>query len=211
MGIRYSSFLIFSLIFVSCKSNVSDHHSQQDDSPPSAQELLDDVSKFAKEVLGERLRVHYTEHKRGDLGVDALFESEELIGYTTFSNDLYQKVPGPVDLKDCILFAANYKNQESAQRAFNHLKGNSAIRASEVEGMVGIVPVQVRFLEKIRNDGNGGMFTQLGSYVFFLTENGEVPPIAANWKDYENLFLASIAGDDESMETIRLREGPSAR
>ena len=25
------------------------------------------------------------------------------------------------------------------------------------------------------------------------------------------LFLASIAGDDESMETIRLREGPSKR
>ena len=210
MAIRYS-FLIFSLVLVSCKSNVSDHHSQQDDSPASTQELLDDVSKFAKQVLVERLRVHYTEHKRGDLGVDALFESEELVGYTTFSNDLYQKVRGPVDLKDCILFAANYKNQESAELAFNHLKSNSVIRASEVEGMAGILPVQVRFLEKIRNDGGGGLFTQQGSYVFFLTQSGEVPPIAANWKDYENLFLASIARDDESMETIKLREEPSAR
>jgi hypothetical protein len=175
------------------------------------QGLLDDVSEFAKEVLGERLRVHFTEYKRGDHGVDALFESEEFIGYTTFSNDLYQRVRGPVELKDCILFAAKFKDQESAERAFNHLKANSVIRASEVEGMAGITPVQIRVLEKLRNDGDGGMFTQQGSYVFFLTENGEEPPIAANWKDYENLFLASIAGDDESMETISLREGPSDR
>lgn len=170
---------------------------------------LGDVSEFAEQVLGERLRVHFTAYKRGDLGVDALFESEELIGYTTFSNDLYQQIPSPVNLKDCILFAGNYKNQESAERAFNHLKANSVIRAAEVEGMVGPAPVQIRFLEKIRSDGDGGLFTQQGSYVFFLTENGEEPPIAANWKDYENLFLASIAGADESMETIRLREGPS--
>jgi len=206
MGIQYSSFLIFSLILVSCRSKVADYRSQQDDSPPSAKELFEDVSKFAEEILGERLRVHYTEYKRGDLGVDALFESEELIGYTTFSNDLYQKGPSPVDLKDCILFAAKYKNKEGAERAFNHLKANSVVQASEVEGMVGPTPVQVRFLEKIRNDGDGGMFTQQGSYVFFLTGNGEVPLITANWKDYENLFLASIAGDDESIETIRLPE-----
>ncbi len=176
-----------------------------------AQGLLDDVSAFAEEVLGERLRVHFTEYKRGDLGVDALFESEDLIGYTTFSNDLYRKVPSPVELKDCILFAASYKDQKSAEAAFHHLKANSVIRASEVEGMVGPTPVQVRFLERIRNDGDGGLFTQQGSYVFFLTENGEEPPLAANWKDYGELFLASIAGDDESMETIRLREGPSDR
>lgn len=176
-----------------------------------AQGLLDDVSEFAEEVLGERLRVHFTPYRRGDLGVDALFESEELIGYTTFSNDLYQKVPSPVNLQDCILFAAKYRNEKSAEGAFNHLKANSVIRASAVEGMVGPTPVQIRFLERIRNAGDGGMFTQRGSYVFFLTENGEEPPIAANWKDYEDLFLASIAGDDEGMETIRLREGPSDR
>lgn len=175
------------------------------------QGLLDDVSEFAREVLGERLRVHSTEHKRGDLGVDALFESEELIGYTTFSNDLYEKVPSPVNLEDCILFAASYKNQESAEGAFNQLQANSVIRASEVEGMVGPTPVQIRFLEKIRSDGHGGMFIQRGRYVFFLTEHGEEPPIAANWKDYENMFLASIAGDRESVEPIRLREAPSDR
>ena len=210
MSIRYSSFLIFSLILVACRTNVSDDHSQQDESPSSAEELLDDASKFAEEVLGERVRVYYTQHKRGDLGVDALFESDELIGYTTFSNELYQKSPSPVDLENCILFAGNYKDQTSANRAFKHLMANSVIRASEVEGMVGIMPVQVRFLEKIRNDGDGGLLTHQGNYVFFLTETGEVPPIATNWKDYENLFLASIAGDDETMATIRLRKGSSA-
>ena len=208
MAIRYSLFLFFCLILASCKSNAPEQLALKDDSPPSAQGLLDDVSKFAEKVFGERLRVHYTEHQRGDLGVDALFESEELIGYTTFSNELYQKGPSPTDLKDCILFAAKYKNEESAEWAFNHLKTNSTIRASEVEGMAGIVPVQVRFLEQIRSDGDGGFFTQQGNYVFFLAENGDVPPIGANWQDYENLFLESIAGEGESLETIRLREAP---
>ena len=211
LGIRYFSILILSLILVSCKSNVSEHDSKTDEAPPRAQDSLDDVSRFAKEVLGERLRVHYTEYKRGELGVNAVFESDELIGYTTFSNDLYQKVASPVDLKDCILFAGKYKSEEGAERAFNFLKENSVTPASEVEGMVGPTPVQIRFLEKIRTEGDGGMFTQHGSYVFFLTENGKVPPIAATWKEYENLFLASITGEDEPIETIRLQDGPSAR
>lgn len=211
MSIRNSIFLILSLSFLSCNSIVSDHQAQQGNSLSSERDLLDDASKFSEKILGERLRVHYTEYKRGELGVDALFGSEEMIGYTTFSNDLYQKVRGPVDLKDCILFAANYKSEDSAKQAFNFLKANSVIRASEVEGMVGPTPVQVRFLEKIRNDGDGGMLTQQGSYVFFLFEFGEVPPITTNWKDYENLFLESFADNDESMEPIRLRKGSFTR
>lgn len=207
MGIRYSSILILGLILVSCNSNVANQHSQQEDSPPGPQGLLDDASEFAEEILGDLLRVHFTEYKRGELGVDALFESEGLIGYTTFANARYQKVASPVDLEDCILFAGKYKSQKDAESAFHFLKASSAIPASEVEGMVGPTPVQVRFLDKLRNDGERGMFTQQGSYVFFLTENGDLPPIAEDWKDYEEFFHASICGSDESLETIRLREG----
>lgn len=199
---RYSSFLISIFILISCKSNVSDHHSQQDESTPNGQELLDEVERFAESVLGDRLRVHDTEYKRGNLGVDALFESDDLIGYKTFSNDLYQKVSSPVEINNCILFAGIYKDQASAKREFNQLKSDSVIPVSQVEGMVGIMPVRVRFLEKIRKDGNGGMLTQQGSYLFFLTEIGNAPPVTATWQEYENLFLESIAGDHESMETI---------
>jgi hypothetical protein len=38
-----------------------------------------------------------------------------MIGYTTFSNELYQKGPSPVDVEGCVLFTANFKNEESAE------------------------------------------------------------------------------------------------
>lgn len=193
-------------MIVSCKSHVSEHQSNLNDSPSGEKELLNSVMPFAEEVLGEDLRMHYTEYKRGNLGVDAFFESEDLIGYTTFSNELYQKVSSPTDLMDCILFAAEFNSQESAEWAFNHIKSNSVISVSEVEGMVGIMPVQVRFMDLIRGGGDGGLFTHLGNYVFFLPENGEAPPILSNWPDYENFFLQSIQDDNESLETVRLRE-----
>ena len=206
MCIRYAVILISCLILVSCKANVSEQYPQTDKSPPTDKELLDDASRFAKKILGESLRVHKTEYIRGELGINALFESEKLIDYTTFSNERYQKDSGPFVLKDCILFAANYKDSKSAESAFELLKESSKIRASEVEGMAGITPVQVRFLEKIRNDEAGGMFTQQGSYLFFLVEYGQVPSIATSWENYENLFLESIAGDDTSIETLKIRK-----
>ena len=204
MDIRYSSILIIILILVSCKSKVIDNYSKQDEPQPSNQNILEDATKFAEEVLGDRLRVHFTEYKRGEIGVDAIFESGDLIGYNTFSNDKYQKLRSPVDIKDCILFAGEYKNIEGAESAFNFLKENSVIPPSDVEGMVGPTPVQVRVLERIRNDGDGGLFAQQGNYLFFLNKGTEKPPVAANWGDYENMFLKSIGGE-ESLETIRLR------
>lgn len=163
-------------------------------------DVFDSASQFTKSILGERLRIHYTEYKRGNVGVDALFESDGMIGYTTFSNDLYQKGPSPIDLKDCILFAANFKNRESAEKAFDFLKANSAIQASDVESMVGPTPVQVRFLEQIRN--TGGFFAQQGNYVFFLPENCENPLVESSCEDYENLFLSFITEKNEEIEII---------
>ena len=63
MGIRYSSILILGLILLSCscKSSSPDRRSQRVESPPGAQAVLDDAANFAEQVLGERLRVHYTE------------------------------------------------------------------------------------------------------------------------------------------------------
>jgi len=200
MKLNQFTILTLSMVLFSCGSSYVDQNTGHDKEEFNDQEVFDSASQFAEMVLGQRLRIHYTEHKRGNLGVDALFESDEMIGYTTFSNELYQKSPSPVDVEGCVLFAANFKNEESAEWAFNHLKSNSAIRASEVKGMVGIVPVQVRFLEQIRNAG--ALFSQQGNYVFYLPETCESPLVEANWEDYENLFIQSITVPNEEITVI---------
>lgn len=165
-------------------------------------EVFDSASQFAKLVLGKQLRKHFTEYKRGEVGVDALFESDGMMGYTTFSNELYQKGPSPLDVKGCVLFAANFKNEENAKKAFNQLKSNSAIQASEVIGMVGVLPVQVRFLEQ--NISSGALITQHDNYVFYLPATCESSLHGSNSKDYENLFLSFIIEQNQEIEIINV-------
>ncbi|NNE55688.1 MAG: hypothetical protein HKN32_06685 [Flavobacteriales bacterium] len=194
MKITYHLLLVLSITLSAC----GEESAGQKIEP--AKEVFDSASQFAKLVLGERLSVHYTEYKRGEVGVDGLFESEGMIGYTIFSNELYQKVPSPVDVTGCVLFAAKFENEESAKSAFVQLKSHSAIRASEVEGLVGILPVQVRYLEQMRNVG--AFFTQQDNYVFYLPETCENPPVESSWEDFENLFLRFITEKNEEIEVI---------
>ena len=123
-----------------------------------------------------------------------------MLGYTAYSNGLYQKGTDSNNHEGCILFVATYKNVERAEYAFNHVKSNSEIRLWEIEGMAGLVVEQVHVLEKIRKSGE--IFTQKDKYVFYLVENCGEPPVEANWKDYENLFLGSITENNEEIQVI---------
>lgn len=191
MGIRYTAFLILSVVLLACKPV-----DQQ------AQDVLADATQFAEKVLGDRLRIHFTDYKRGNINVDALFGPAESIGYTTFSNEEYVHIPNPTDLLNSLLYVSQYKDEKSAEEGFDFLKFNSQVPVGDVEGMVGRTPVQVRFLDTIKP--GGGLFVQQDDYLFFLPKTCETPPIEDTWENYEMMFLRSIAGGNDKMEIINV-------
>ena len=201
MGIRHYALLILSITLFSCGAKKVHQNIVQNKELIAIQDAPDSAFKFSEKVFGENLRVHsYERSISGYLDVQMLFETEELLGYTAFSNELYQKGTDLNNYEGCILFVATYKNLKSAEYAFKHVKSNSEIRFSEIEGMSGLVVEQVQVLERIRK--SGGMFTQKGKYVFYLVETCGKPPVEANWNDYENLFLGSITEKNEEIQVI---------
>ena len=201
MGERH--FILFFVIITlfSCKATNIDQSIKQNKEFGPDQNVPNSAMEFAEIVLGEKLRVHsYERSISGYLDVQMLFETEELLGYTGFSNEIYQKYPDSGNYDGCILFVANYKNVESAKYAFTHLKFNSGIRISELEGFAGLVVEQVQVLERIRM--SGGMFAQKDNYVFYLLETCGDPLVESNWTDYENLFLGSITEKNEKIQVI---------
>ena len=201
MEIRNYILLILIITLFSCKGRKVDQNIGQNKELITTQDSSNSALKFAEKVFGDCLRVHsYERSVSGYQDVQMLFETDELLEYTAFSNELYQKETPSNNYEGCILFVATYKNLKSAEYAFKHLKSNSEIRLSEIEGMAGLVVEQVYVLERIRK--SGGMFTQKGKYVFYLVETCGEPPVEANWNDYENLFIESITEKNEEIQVI---------
>ena len=201
MIIKHYILIILSIALLSCVVKKTEQKIIVNKDLISNTDLERSALHFSEKVLKENLRVRF--HERLIMNyfeVQMLFETDDLIGYTSYFDKRYQDNLEWGNYEGFILFVATYKNSKSAEYAFNHLKSNSEIRLSELEGMAGLVVEQVQVLERIRM--SGGMFTQKGKYIFYLAETCGEPSIGGNWSDYENLFLEFITEDYEEIEVI---------
>lgn len=193
MSIRNFILILITIILFS--------YSAKNKSLTSNSDIADSALIFAKKVLKENLRIRYHERAiKNYFDVQMIFETDDLISYTSYFDKRYQDKLEEGNYNGFILFVANYKNTKSAKYAFQELKNNTPIRLSELEGMAGLLVEQVQIFERIRK--SGGIFTQKDKYVFYLVETCEKPPVGTNWREYENLFLDYITEKNERIEVI---------
>ena len=173
--------------------------------PKMKSELDNDYSKsaelFAKEVLNENIRTHEFDltnlenpkHLR-------IFKSDGLKKIVAYSNKNYPKKSEPNYYEHFILFVANFKNQESAEKTFDRIKSDSKYGLSEWRELESELSERVRSL----NIGAkpGGIITQNGKQIFSLVETCRETPIGGTWKDYENKFMGFIAKNGEEIEVL---------
>ena len=206
MRIRIYILLILSITLFSCGVKKAGQNIGEDKALASNPDAAMSALIFAEKVLQENLRIQQHERKQmGYLEVQMIFETDNFVtdnfvGYTSYSNQLYQDSSKQGNYDGFILFVGTYKNSKRAEYAFQELKTNTQTRISELEGMAGLFVEQVQIFERIRK--SGGMITQKGKYVFYLVETCTEPPIGANWSDYENLFLKLMTEKNEEIEVI---------
>ena len=156
---------------------------------------------FSKNVLGENFKENFHGYSESNyLDMQMIFETDELVSYSSYSNKLYEDKSAQGNYDGFLLFVATYKDQKAAEFAFQELKANTPIRIAELEGFAGLLVEQVQVFERIRK--SGGLLTQKDKYVFHLLENCGEPPVGKDWRAYEKLFLEAITEKNETIEVI---------
>ena len=186
--------LILATSFVatlSCTSNRSAIESNSELEITTTKDSAASAKLFAQKILGNHLRVqNHERHPSRYLDVQMIFETDDLLSYTSYSDNRLKDNSKIKDYNGYLLFVANYEDAMSAAHAFQELKTNTQVRISSLQGYSGLLVEQVQVFERIRE--KGGLITHKDNYVFYLLESCDKPPLGDNWTEYENIFLRYI-------------------
>ena len=159
------------------------------------------IDSFINSVLKSNKRKHLKDDlENSDIGHLQIFNKDGLNNYYAFSDNRYPQQSQPTYYENFTLFTLEYNDVKSATNSFRTVYKNSNLKSEQIDSL------RNHNHELLRNINTslkpGGLICQRNNYLFSLVKTCRKPPILNSWKEYEELFIKSIATDEQTINTL---------